>query len=87
MAQEPGCNILGGFSPDMRKDFRKLVVDMVMATDMVKHTKFMSDFTVFVEQIHGRVRLLEDDSRYDCPFTFSHPISFASARSTGPRSG
>lgn len=37
------------------QDFRKLVVDMVMATDMVKHTKFMSEFAAFVDQIHAKV--------------------------------
>jgi hypothetical protein len=38
------------------QDIRKLVVDMIMATDMVKHTRILGEMKSFVEKIAAGVR-------------------------------
>ncbi|EDQ93140.1 uncharacterized protein MONBRDRAFT_13650, partial [Monosiga brevicollis MX1] len=56
MFNEPECNLIAGFRPDEQKDIRKLVVDMIMATDMVKHARILEELVRFVDKLTNGVR-------------------------------
>lgn len=42
--KKPGCNIFSNFDDESKVVARKLIIDMVLGTDMAKHTKALSEF-------------------------------------------
>eukprot|EP01050_Picozoa_sp_SAG11_P005218 SAG11_NODE_359_length_10228_cov_7.861388_5_plen_298_part_00 len=42
--RQPECNFIDNFERNQWKDFRKLVVDLVLATDLGSHFKFFGEF-------------------------------------------
>eukprot|EP00048_Salpingoeca_helianthica_P001916 m.52750 g.52750 ORF g.52750 m.52750 type:complete len:854 (-) comp11793_c0_seq1:188-2749(-) len=46
------CNILKSFEKDDRLVVRRLMIDMVLSTDMVKHAKFLGEFNALLHSIH-----------------------------------
>jgi len=44
LMQQPGMDILSGMTADERKQFRKLVIEMVLVTDMAVHFTFLASF-------------------------------------------
>ena len=49
LVQLPGCDILASLRTDQRKSVRKMVIDMVLATDMSKHMSLLADLKTMVE--------------------------------------
>ncbi|TKR57360.1 hypothetical protein L596_030842 [Steinernema carpocapsae] len=49
LLQESNCDFLSGFSKKQRQTFRKIVIDMVLATDMSKHMSLLADLKTMVE--------------------------------------
>uniref|UniRef100_A0A1I8H4S6 Phosphodiesterase n=1 Tax=Macrostomum lignano TaxID=282301 RepID=A0A1I8H4S6_9PLAT len=49
LLQEPNCNILKHLDDSQRKQLRKMVIDMVLATDMSKHMSLLADLKTMVE--------------------------------------
>merc|ERR1719220_669752 len=49
LLQLPECDILAGLSAKQRTSFRKMVIDMVLATDMSKHMSLLADLKTMVE--------------------------------------
>ncbi|VDP02495.1 unnamed protein product, partial [Soboliphyme baturini] len=49
LLQEPDCDILKNVSKKQRQTFRRLAIDMVMATDMSKHMSMLADLKTMVE--------------------------------------
>ena len=49
LLQLPHCDILGSLSVKQRQTFRKMVIDMVLATDMSKHMSLLADLKTMVE--------------------------------------
>lgn len=48
--QKPGCNIFASLSRKQRHSIRKIVIDLVLATDMSRHMTLLSDLKVMVEE-------------------------------------
>lgn len=53
--QEPGCNIFASFEEEDFLVARKIIIDMVMSTDMVKHTKFLGEFRAHLQATRDNV--------------------------------
>ena len=81
LLQLPECDILAGLSAKQRSSFRKMVIDMVLATDMSKHMSLLADLKTMVEtkKVAGSGVLLLDNYRdriqvasfkplFSCPF-------------------
>ncbi|XP_064386859.1 3',5'-cyclic-AMP phosphodiesterase 4C-like isoform X3 [Halichondria panicea] len=47
--QDPKCNFIQNFESDQRQAFRKMAIDMVLATDMSKHFKHLGDLKTLLE--------------------------------------
>jgi hypothetical protein len=50
--QRPNCNILESFSGGDYSAMRKLMIDMVISTDMSKHAHFLGEFKSLVAATH-----------------------------------
>eukprot|EP00842_Homolaphlyctis_polyrhiza_P000731 jgi/Hompol1/1659/HPOL_004940-RA len=44
MLNEPGCNVLGGVTPERYRTLRAAIVSMILATDMTAHFEFIGKF-------------------------------------------
>ncbi|XP_069377875.1 3',5'-cyclic-AMP phosphodiesterase 4C-like isoform X5 [Paralichthys olivaceus] len=49
LLQEDNCDIFQNLSKKLRESLRKMVIDMVLATDMSKHMNFLADMKTMVE--------------------------------------
>jgi len=49
LLQESNCDFLVGLSKKQRQSFRKIVIEMVLATDMSKHMTLLADLKTMVE--------------------------------------
>ncbi|XP_046906275.1 cAMP-specific 3',5'-cyclic phosphodiesterase 4D-like isoform X4 [Hypomesus transpacificus] len=49
LLQEDNCDIFQNISKKQRQSLRKMVIDMVLATDMSKHMHFLADLKTMVE--------------------------------------
>ncbi|KAG7230640.1 hypothetical protein INR49_025357, partial [Caranx melampygus] len=49
LLQEENCDIFQNLSKKLRDSLRKMVIDMVLATDMSKHMNFLADMKTMVE--------------------------------------
>ncbi|XP_072457760.1 3',5'-cyclic-AMP phosphodiesterase 4C isoform X2 [Notamacropus eugenii] len=49
LLQEDNCDIFQNLSPKQRQSLRKMVIDMVLATDMSKHMNLLADLKTMVE--------------------------------------
>ncbi|XP_038628104.1 cAMP-specific 3',5'-cyclic phosphodiesterase 4C isoform X4 [Tachyglossus aculeatus] len=49
LLQEENCDIFQNLSPKQRQSLRKMVIDMVLATDMSKHMNLLADLKTMVE--------------------------------------
>lgn len=49
LLQEDNCNIFVNLSDKQRQTLRKMVIDMVLATDMSKHMSLLADLKTMVE--------------------------------------
>jgi len=63
LLQSPEKDILAGLAAKQRQTFRKLVIDMVLATDMSKHMSLLADLKTMVEakRVAGSGVLLLDN--------------------------
>ncbi|XP_077865102.1 3',5'-cyclic-AMP phosphodiesterase 4D-like [Saccoglossus kowalevskii] len=63
LLQEENCDILQNLSRKQRRTFRKMVIDMVLATDMSKHMSLLADLKTMVEtkKVAGSGLLLLDN--------------------------
>ena len=64
--QNPACDIFLSLSPKQRLSVRKMMIDMVLATDMSKHMKLLADLKTMVEtkKVAESGVLLLDDFNY-----------------------
>ena len=49
LVQDPECDILANLSQKQRMSVRKMVIDMVLATDMSKHMSLLANLKTMVE--------------------------------------
>ena len=49
LLQKEECNIIANFSKEERINFRKMVIDLVLATDMSKHMTLLADMKTMLE--------------------------------------
>ena len=49
LLQKEECNIIANFSKEQRINFRKMVIDLVLATDMSKHMTLLADMKTMIE--------------------------------------
>ena len=63
LLQNPDCDILANVSGKQRQTMRKMVIDMVLATDMSKHMSLLADLKTMVEtkKVAGSGVLLLDN--------------------------
>merc|ERR1711936_192331 len=63
LLQLPECDILAGLSAKQKQTLRKMVIDMVLATDMSKHMSLLADLKTMVEtkKVAGSGVLLLDN--------------------------
>ena len=63
LVQDPECDILANLSQKQRMSVRKMVIDMVLATDMSKHMSLLADLKTMVEtkKVAGSGVLLLDN--------------------------
>jgi len=63
LLQDPNCDILANLSAKQRTTCRKMVIDMVLATDMSKHMSLLADLKTMVEtkKVAGSGVLLLDN--------------------------
>ena len=63
LLQLPECDILASLSSKQRASVRKMVIDMVLATDMSKHMSLLADLKTMVEtkKVAGSGVLLLDN--------------------------
>ncbi|KAL3098263.1 hypothetical protein niasHS_002099 [Heterodera schachtii] len=61
LLQERDCDFLAGVSKKQRQTFRKMVIEMVLATDMSKHMTLLADLKTMVEakKVSGTDTLLD----------------------------
>ena len=61
--QSPDCDILSSLSSKQRISLRKMMIDMVLATDMSKHMSLLADLKTMVEtkKVAGSGVLLLDN--------------------------
>ena len=76
LLQLPECDILAGLSAKQRTSFRKMVIDMVLATDMSKHMSLLADLKTMVEtkKVACSGVLLLDNFSDRIQVTFSPPL-------------
>ena len=63
LLQEDNCDIIANLSKKQRQTLRKMVIDMVLATDMSKHMSLLADLKTMVEtkKVAGSGVLLLDN--------------------------
>ena len=63
LLQNPACDIFSSLSHKQRMSVRKMMIDMVLATDMSKHMKLLADLKTMVEtkKVAGSGVLLLDN--------------------------
>jgi len=63
LLQKSECDILSRLTKDQRRDFRKMTIDMVLATDLSKHMLLLADLKTMVEtkKVSGSGVLLLDN--------------------------
>lgn len=63
LMQPEDCDILADLTSKQRQTFRKMVIDMVLATDMSKHMSLLADLKTMVEtkKVAGSGVLLLDN--------------------------
>nr|XP_040564799.1 cAMP-specific 3',5'-cyclic phosphodiesterase 4C-like isoform X2 [Lepeophtheirus salmonis] len=63
LLQNPDCDIMANLNSKQRQTFRKMVIDMVLATDMSKHMSLLADLKTMVEskKVAGSGVLLLDN--------------------------
>lgn len=63
LLQEDGCDIFQGLAAKQRQALRRMVIDMVLATDMSKHMSLLADLKTMVEtkKVAGSGVLLLDN--------------------------
>ena len=63
LIQDQECDILANLSQKQRMSVRKMVIDMVLATDMSKHMSLLADLKTMVEtkKVAGSGVLLLDN--------------------------
>ena len=63
LLQEDNCDIFVNLSKKQRQSLRKMVIDMVLATDMSKHMSLLADLKTMVEtkKVAGSGVLLLDN--------------------------
>lgn len=63
LLQEDNCDIFANLSKKQRQSLRKMVIDMVLATDMSKHMSLLADLKTMVEtkKVAGSGVLLLDN--------------------------
>lgn len=63
LLQNPACDIFSSLSSKQRTSVRKMMIDMVLATDMSKHMKLLADLKTMVEtkKVAGSGVLLLDE--------------------------
>ena len=63
LLQNPACDIFSSLSSKQRMSVRKMMIDMVLATDMSKHMKLLADLKTMVEtkKVAGSGVLLLDE--------------------------
>ncbi|KAK6180169.1 cAMP-specific 3',5'-cyclic phosphodiesterase 4D isoform X2 [Patella vulgata] len=63
LLQEENCDIIANLGKKQRQTFRKMVIDMVLATDMSKHMTLLADLKTMVEtkKVAGSGVLLLDN--------------------------
>jgi cAMP-specific phosphodiesterase 4 len=63
LLQEEGCDIFQGLAAKQRQALRRMVIDMVLATDMSKHMSLLADLKTMVEtkKVAGSGVLLLDN--------------------------
>eukprot|EP00047_Mylnosiga_fluctuans_P017941 m.65637 g.65637 ORF g.65637 m.65637 type:complete len:802 (-) comp7344_c0_seq1:118-2523(-) len=54
--QRPGCNIMADFDKGEQKVFRRLLIQMVLGTDMTKHTKCVTELVGFRDHVYTAAR-------------------------------
>ena len=79
LLQNPACDIFSSLSSKQRTSVRKMMIDMVLATDMSKHMKLLADLKTMVEtkKVAGSGVLLLDDynDRIQVKFNTWHHIN------------
>ena len=62
-SKDPNCDILSSLSAKQRMSVRKMMIDMVLATDMSKHMSLLADLKTMVEtkKVAGSGVLLLDN--------------------------
>ena len=63
LLQSPDCDIFANLNKKQRQTLRKMVIDMVLATDMSKHMSLLADLKTMVEtkKVAGSGVLLLDN--------------------------
>ena len=63
LLQRPDCDIFSNLNKKQRQTLRKMVIDMVLATDMSKHMSLLADLKTMVEtkKVAGSGVLLLDN--------------------------
>ena len=63
LLQNPACDIFSSLSHKQRVSVRKMMIDMVLATDMSKHMKLLADLKTMLEtkKVTGNGVLMLDD--------------------------
>lgn len=63
LLQSPDCDIFSNLNKKQRQTLRKMVIDMVLATDMSKHMSLLADLKTMVEtkKVAGSGVLLLDN--------------------------
>lgn len=83
LLQNEGCDIFCNLSKKQRQTLRKMVIDMVLSTDMSKHMSLLADLKTMVEtkKVAGSGVLLLDNytdriqvCRFKISFIYSHFI-------------
>ena len=85
LMQPEDCDILSDLTSKQRQTFRKMVIDMVLATDMSKHMSLLADLKTMVEtkKVAGSGVLLLDNYNDRIQVKLSHqtfPLDLNSKR-------
>eukprot|EP00056_Hartaetosiga_gracilis_P006200 m.94097 g.94097 ORF g.94097 m.94097 type:complete len:993 (+) comp12404_c1_seq2:160-3138(+) len=59
MKDDPSCDILENFSQEEQKKMRRLMITMVLGTDMTRHTRHVNEFKDFVEQCKEKIEAMD----------------------------
>eukprot|EP00055_Hartaetosiga_balthica_P007084 m.23933 g.23933 ORF g.23933 m.23933 type:complete len:989 (-) comp5598_c0_seq1:290-3256(-) len=59
MKDDPFCDILAHFSEEDKKKMRRLMISMVLGTDMTRHARHVNEFKEFVDQCGEKVEEMD----------------------------